>query len=299
MRFALVVCTLPLLLSGCVMQHRYDTAIRERDGEHARREQAEADLARLNESLAAANAALRAREQALAADQSALAQTKLMVDRTATERDDATGLVEQLRGDLARVGANLKEYSAQKDELEKALSDAEARAHRLDELKRSVQERVLLMRDLSRAAAESGSRNVTIAVVDGYPALRIQPDALFSGKELAKTEAGVLRRLAEILAPKKDLRVQLEDLSGPGITPEDRIARLQKVTNVLSDGGVGFDRLGFSVPGEGEAPPSMYRDGTGTIEIAIKPTVVEARDQSTALANPEPPPPAAVPSPAP
>src|SRR5689334_600138 len=119
MRFALVVCTIPFFLSGCVMQHRYDTAVRERDGEHARREQAEADLARLNASLAAANAAIQSREQALAADQSALAETKLLVDRTAMERDDAAGLVEQLRGELARVGANLKEYSAQKDELEK------------------------------------------------------------------------------------------------------------------------------------------------------------------------------------
>lgn len=117
--------------SGCVPQNRYDAVVAQRDAAETERQRLTSDLARLNASLSKAEEAIRNRDQTIAIGQTQLAQAKLTQDKTATERDDAVNLVDQLRGELARVGAHLQEFSEQKRDLEQALAEADARAKRL------------------------------------------------------------------------------------------------------------------------------------------------------------------------
>ncbi len=57
-----------------------------------------------------------------------MSESKLESSVVAKERDEATGLVDQLRGELARVGDNLRSYAEQKADLEKSLQAAQARS---------------------------------------------------------------------------------------------------------------------------------------------------------------------------
>lgn len=125
-----ISCTL-ITASGCVPQNRYDAVLAQRDAAETERGRLTSELARLNANLSKAEEAIRNRDETIAIGQTQLAQAKLVQDKTTTERDDAVSLVDQLRGELARVGAHLQEFSEQKRDLELALAEADARAKRL------------------------------------------------------------------------------------------------------------------------------------------------------------------------
>lgn len=120
-----------MVAPGCVPQNRYDAAVAQRNTAETERQRLTAELARVDAALSKAEEAIRNRDQTIAIGQTQLAQEKLVQDRTTTERDDAVALVDQLRGELARVGAHLQEFSDQKRDLELALEEADTRAKRL------------------------------------------------------------------------------------------------------------------------------------------------------------------------
>lgn len=286
---ALALCP---LFTGCLVpQNRYDEAVTRLEGEQAAHKADAADLARTKAELARLNQTLGTREQSLAAREGELSQAKLDSDRISTERDDAVVLVEQLRGELARVGGNLLEFSEQKRDLEAALAEADMRAKRLDQAEKLVEAKVLLVRDVSLALGDTVTKGaVSVTVVDGRPAVRLDAREVFADKtsELTPGSISVFERLGAVLSTRKGARVELGDRSADAVSPEDRIVRLQRIAGVLSEKGLGVDRVGFAVappaagapstePGLLPAPsakatakaPAGWREGPGSVEIVM------------------------------
>ena len=143
------VATLAGLTSGCVAETRYEEARSAGQVEMGARQLAERRLHESELRLAALDAELKARDQKLSADEDAISQSKLDGDVLAKERDEQTQLVEQLRGELARVGGDLHAFAEQKASLERALSVAEARKKRLEQSDAQAASLVRATRDLS------------------------------------------------------------------------------------------------------------------------------------------------------
>jgi outer membrane murein-binding lipoprotein Lpp len=278
------------LVAGCyVPRSRYDQANAQLRQEQAARRATEGDLDRARAEIAALTSSLGAREAALSTRDGQAAQAKLDADRLSTERDDAVGLVDQLRGELARAGDDLRTFSGQKQELESALAAAEAKAKELDQEEHRVEQKELLMRDLSLALGQDVTKGVVaVTAVEGKPAIRVAASAAFSGGELRPDAAAVVERLAAVLISHAAARVELSDLSTDATSDEERVARLQKVTDVLSNKGVGFERMGFALAPTAPAEPtaaaapapatpskapkpgaSPWREGPGSIELVL------------------------------
>jgi hypothetical protein len=296
--FLVVLCaSVAPLATGCVVpQNRYDDAVSRLDAERTAHQADRAELERDKAELATLNAALGTREKSLAVREGELAEAKLAGDRVSTERDDAVQLVEQLRGELGRVGDDLREFSDQKKTLEAALSEAEDRQKKLEHGEKLLEKKVLLVRDLTLALGESiEAGKASVTVIDGKPAVRLDASDVFgSEKELASSARGRLVRLASVFEKRTDARLELGDRSSDAVTPEDRIVRLQKIADVLTERGIGFERIGFAVsppvetstaetePAQAKAktetaegakaapsPSTSFRDGPGSVEVVI------------------------------
>jgi len=287
-RFCLpLVCAVILspLAAACVVpQNRYDEATAKLRNEEALRRQSEAELARVSADVVRLSQALDGKEQSLVAREGDLAKAQLDAERISREKTDAVELVEQLRGELGRVGDHLREYSGRKQELEAALERAEARAKELETAERGIATKVLVMRDVTLALAEPvAAGKVVITTVEGKPTVRFDAAEVFSGKgaDLKPDIVAALERIALAVAPRGDAHLELSDLSTEAATPEDRIARLERVADLFSGKGIGFERLGFSVTpapeapkGAGTAPPEKkpvpgWRDGPGSLQIVV------------------------------
>jgi hypothetical protein len=266
--------------------------------EAAGRSAAETELALARDEIHRIGQALRSHEHDLDLREGELAQSKLDADRVSTERDDAARLVDQLRGELARVGDNLREFSDQKRELESALNEADARAKRLDLAERQAGLQVLVMRDVSLSlGGDVTAGRAAVTAIGGKPAVRLAAkDAFGADLEITKAGTSTLERLAEVVRSHEHARVELSDLSADGASPEDRILRLQRVADVLVGKGLGFERIGFAVvpmassapsdppgpaakdgptsplsaePGGGAAQALTWREGPGSLELVI------------------------------
>lgn len=285
---ATLVALVSPLFSACVVpQNRYDEVEAKLHGEEGLRRKSETELARVSAELARVSQALDGKEQSLVAREGDLAQAQLEAQQVGREKNDAVELVEQLRGELARVGEHLRAYSDRKQELEAALAHAESRAKELESAEHDLAAKVLVMRDVTLALAEPASTGkVIITSVDGKPTVRFDAHEVFSGKgsDLKPDIVAALERVAGAVAPQNGVRVELSDLSTETETPEDRIARLERVADVFSAKGVGFERLGFAVPpGEGgkavegagtpadpsKKPSAGWRDGPGSLQIVV------------------------------
>lgn len=285
---ALAVFVSPFFTACVVPQNRYDEVEAKLQSEEGLRRKSDAELARVSAELARVSQALDGKERSLAAKEDDLAQAQLTAEQIGREKSDAVELVEQLRGELGRVGEHLKQYSERKDELETALSNAEARAKELEAAERDIAAKVLVMRDVTLALAEPASAGkVIITSVDGKPTVRFDAHDVFSGKgaELKPDIVAALERVAAAVAPRSTVRVELSDLSTDVATPEDRILRLERVADVFSAKGVGFERVGLAVASEaqkaaapdapsgtgeaGKKPSPGWRDGPGSLQIVV------------------------------
>lgn len=275
----------PLLTACVVPQNRYDAVEAKLHNEEGLRRKSEAELARVSAELVRLSQTLDGKERSLVEREGDLAKAQLDAERISREKTDAIELVEQLRGELGRVGEHLREYSGRKQELEAALEKAEKRAKELEAAERDIAAKVLVMRDVSLALAEpAAAGKVVITTVDGKPTVRFDAGEVFSGKgaELKPDMVAALERVATAVAPRGDIHVELSDLSMGTATPEDRIARLEHVADVFSGKGVGFERLGFAVtPADAPAnsaqptaepakkPVAGWRDGPGSLQIVV------------------------------
>jgi len=141
------------------------------------------------------------------------------------ERDEATGLVEQLRSELARVGDNLRSYAQQKSDLEKSLQAAQARKAELERNEAHTVAIARLTRDLTSALGDRVlSGDVTLDVQNGRVLLSAAQELCFNDDSSVREGMGaMLTGVARVLAlyPNSKLELHL-----PSNEAEPRAAAL-------------------------------------------------------------------------
>jgi len=202
------------LLVACVPATQYEEAKSASEVELAGRQRAEADLVATRAKLDAANAELAERDTKLAASEESASETKLENSVALKERDEATGLVDQLRGELGRVGDDLRSYAQQKADLEKSLHAAEARKKELEQSDARTVAVARLTRDLTSALGDRVlSGDMTIDVVNGKVTLSAPSELWFKDDASLTPDAdALLAGIARVLAVHTDTSVELASL---------------------------------------------------------------------------------------
>jgi hypothetical protein len=263
---------------GCfVPERQYDQAVHTLRAEQAGHRKTAERLHGIRKKLAIAEGKLEKEHGHITAREGELAQSKLDYYVVSTEREDAVRMVEQLRGELARVGDHLKAFSEQKNSLETALDDAEERARELERLETDFAQKARLMRDLAYALHDDLTGDLAaIDVDDGTLRIRFDAGATFEGTSVRKEPADALRRLAAATAPLGQARLELtEHPADPAYRAEDSVVRLQAVADVLSKGGVPFRRITTNLPSEPSAGEPVAAEMDSDIVDAPPPVPVE------------------------
>lgn len=222
--------TLLLCLAGCVPVTRFEEAQSAAQVEMAGRQLAEQQLQREQAESQALRARLASQDATLAEKDQALAQAELDGAMQLKQRGDAEGMVEQLRGELARVGSHLQSYQSDKQQLEASRqSDAER--------SRAV---ARLARDVSLAQSEPIATGVyTLDAEPGRVVLRVPRQQLLSEDGSLKPECRpLLEGLARVAQANKQSRLRVEDMTAPG----DAIAASRLVA-ALTERGVTSERF--------------------------------------------------------
>src|SRR6187455_3240643 len=188
--------------SGCVSQSAFEEAQSAAEVEREAHQRAEARLQEVEQALGQLQNDLQRRETALAEQERRLAEADLHLKLAHQERDESGQLVDQLRGELARVGDHLRVYSEQKDRLAAELRVAEDRSQQLDEGSERVERLASIVRDLSLLEGPAIHAGAIVVGSNGRdPVLRAPASALAAGAELsadAKRIVKALGRVAEL-----------------------------------------------------------------------------------------------------
>ena len=227
------------LFAACVPATRYEEAQSASEVEAAGRKRSEAELTATRQKLDLALAELKQREQKLAETEQSVSESKLESSVAVKERDEATGLVDQLRGDLARVGDNLRSYAQQKAELEKSLRAAEARKQELERSEAHTVAIARLTRDLTSALGDRvTSGDVQVDVQGGRVVLSAPAELWFDDEGALRTGMdGVLAAVSRVLTLHTNSALEL---SLPG---RDADKRGPALTSALATRGVSATRL--------------------------------------------------------
>jgi hypothetical protein len=236
------IAALAGLLGACVPVSRYDAARSASESEAAGRVHAEVELQETQDKLGAVTAELDQTTKKLADLEQAASQAKLDNSLALKERDDATGLVEQLRGELARVGDDLRAYAEQKTDLEHSLAALQARTQDVDYGDAHAVAMVRLTRDLTSALGDRvTSGEVTVDVKAGRLVLRTESGLVFGEGAALRTDANELvAAVARVLAvhPESALEFSL-----PNGAPD---AQASTLTAALLARGVDGSRVSRS-----------------------------------------------------
>jgi len=241
-------------VSGCVVpQTRYEearSALRVEVEAHRR------TLARLYEvesKLAALRVELDQREARLEKDSALLAQSELDTKLVDKERQDASELVDQLRGELGRVGDHLRLFAEERTQLSDALDSTEARVERLIEAERQASQAALVMRDLALLLAEPVSvGDLELSVDSGRPAVRVSSSKLFvDGSDALHPESQkLLSALVKAARLHQGSRISLTERNSPAASQKDGALRLKRIADALGTRGLESDRISIDVPPE-------------------------------------------------
>jgi hypothetical protein len=218
------------VFSGCVPATRFEEAQSAAEVELGGRQRAERRISELQ----AENQQLRSQSQqaalALSEREQALSQAELDSSTQGKQREEAEGMVEQLRGELARVGGHLQVFHDDKQKLEASL---EAEATRGRALAR-------LTRDLTLALSEPvATGEYTLDVEQRAVVLHVPRDKVLAGDGSVKPEAeGLLKAVSRVLQLHKESKLRLEDSSASG----DAIA-VSRLVTALGEHAALADRL--------------------------------------------------------
>lgn len=118
LKLAVAVCG----AASCVPQLRYEEARSSAEVEGEARRRAALELKRAKAEVERLQAELGAREEKLRASDGTLHEVKFEQERISKQRDESASLVEQLRGELSRVGSHLQASVEEKSRLQDQLS---------------------------------------------------------------------------------------------------------------------------------------------------------------------------------
>ncbi len=254
------------LASACVPATRYEEAKSASEVELSGRQRAEAELRTTRSKLDQVTAELNQRDQKLSETEQSVSETKFENSVAVKERDEATGMVDQLRGELARVGDNLRSYAKQKADLEKSLDAAQQRKAELEKSEAHTVAIARLTRDLTSALGDRvTSGDVSIDVQGGRVVMSAPTELWFDdGGSMHNGIDGVLAAVSRVLALHMDSSLQI---SVPGTDADKRAAAL---VAALSARGVTASRIGFA-----PAAPAVQPAATATADSAPAPKPVE------------------------
>jgi len=239
------------LFSACVPTTQYEEAKSASEVQLAARQRAELELSATRTQLESANAELSQREQKLAETEQSVSESKLENSVAVKERDEATGLVDQLRGELARVGDNLRSYAEQKADLEKSLQAAQARKLELEQNEAKMVAIARLTRDLTSALGDRvTSGDLTVDVRDGHVLLSASPELWFN-------DDGTLRAAMDdaLAALSRVLKVHSASALELGLPAMDAEKRGPALLGALSTRGVAASRMKLSSAPRATASP--------------------------------------------
>ena len=238
------IAALAGVFAACVPATRYEEAKSASEVELAGRQRAEAELTATHAKLDAAQAELNQRAEKLALTEQSVSESKLENSVALKERDEATGLVDQLRGELARVGDNLRSYAQQKADLEKSLQAAQARKLELERNEAHTVAIARLTRDVTAALGDRVlSGDVLIDVRDGHVVLSAPTEVWFNDDGTLRAGMdGVLAAVSRVLAVHTDSALEL---SLPGAAADKRGPAL---VSALGSRGVAATRVKIALP---------------------------------------------------
>ena len=234
-RYSRIAVLVAVPLTGCMVRAaEHEKVVNALVVEQSAHRKTEAEVAQLRERLAELTLAVEEKEQELHAQEFKIAQTQFDRQLVDKEREAASQLVDQLRGELARVADNLRLYSTQKHELEAELEAALDRAQKAVRAETRASMHAALIRDyalLLPATLASGSTQLKL--VDGRPQLRVPADELKgeNGNGLSPRAEAIIRASAKLLERYPEVRLQLttEPTSKEGsVLVEQLIAALQQ-----------------------------------------------------------------------
>jgi flagellar motor protein MotB len=234
-------------LAGCVVpQARYEEAQSSLSVEQAAHRQTAQRLQEAEQRIRAADQEIRLREQKLETQQEQLAQSQLDMSNVSKDRQDAVMLVEQLRGELARVGDHLRSFSDQKSELARELGEAEARLERLERIERGAVFRAEVVRDLSLAFHEAlGVGEYELAVSEGRVVLRVPSTSVLeqSGAKLHSEADQILAPVASIIERRPGSQLSILETDGSEEQRSARTPRVARISGRLVELGIPEDRV--------------------------------------------------------
>jgi hypothetical protein len=235
----LALVLLTLALASCVPVTRFEETQSAAEVEMAGRHRAEQQISQLQAEIAGLRASLSRQVTTLDERGDALAQAELDKSNQGKERADAEGMVEQLRGELARVGGHLQSYHAEKQKLEANLAAEATRGRAL----------ARLSRDVALTLAEPiATGEYTLDAEPQHVVLRVPRERLLAEDGTVKPEAdALLKAVARVLSLHPQSKLRLEDAAAP----TDAIATSRLVA-ALGERGVAADRFEPSA----EAPPA-------------------------------------------
>jgi len=256
---------------------RYEEAVSAAEVEQDGHRRTLAILYATEQKLGQAEAQLREQEKRLGEREELVAEAQLQGSVAATERDSASSLVEQLRGELARAGDHLSSFATQRNDLASQLEAAQARvtrlgaaAERLDELGRVVRDVTLLFGD----SVTTGE--IELEIKDGKPQLSVPSERVWKsgGNELTPEAKKMLEAMGKLASRHPRVHFELAEQGAHG----DTSLRLLPLVEVLTAQGITGDRVsipmadpGVSGSAESAKAPAPAPDSKLQIALEIAP----------------------------
>jgi hypothetical protein len=266
------IAALAGLASACVPATRYEEAKSASEVELAGRQHAEAELREMHAKVDALSAELEQRQQKLAETEQSVSETKLENSVAVKERDEATGLVDQLRGELARVGDDLRTFAKQKADLEKSLDAAQGRKAELEKSDARTVAIARLTRDLTSALGDRvTSGDVSVDVLNGRVVVSAPTELWFDeGATLRTGSDGMLAAVSRVLALHAESALEMR-VPGP-----DADKRSSAFIAALGSRGVSASRIKLASAPVAPASP-LVPEATAVAKPAelARPAVVE------------------------
>jgi hypothetical protein len=206
-RWLIRVLALLALATGCVPVTQFEESQSAAQVEAGGRERAESQLAAqraenaaLRERLAQQGATLEQREQALA-------QAELDGSVQGKEREEAAGMVEQLRGELARTAGHLQAFQDDKQKLEASRTSDAERSRAL----------ALVTRDIALLLATPiATGQYSLDAEPARVVLRVPRDqVLVEDGSLKPDAAPLVKAIARALQSNGTSKLRVEDTSAP------------------------------------------------------------------------------------
>jgi hypothetical protein len=240
-----LLLALGALAGGCVPATQFEESQSAAQVEREGRRRAEQQAQELGDENARLRQQMQQEKREIEERDQALSQAALDTSAQGKQRQDAEGMVEQLRGELARAGSHLQAFNDDKQKLEQALTSETARARAL----------ARLSRDVALTFGEPiATGQYTLDAEQSLLVLRVPRQEVLGDALDVKPEASrLLENVARLMQLHKQAKVRVCDASAP--TDPLRVAQL---VAALGERGLGPERFDALDP---EAVATETADG--------------------------------------